>query len=283
MSRVSHARLVVIAEAMSEREIAVVQVVDRLHLVAHGQLARLMPSGEGASAASAARRVRRTLLQLNELGVLSRLDRRIGGVRAGSAGHVYYLGPVGQRLMAYWNGDGLVRGRVRPEPGAPFVRHRLATSELYVAARERERAGELDLLAFDVEPGCWRDSLTGFGARTTLKPDAFLRVGVGAYEDCWFIEVDLGTESRTVLARKLRLYLDYFHTGAEQAASGVFPRVLLLTVTESRKATIVELCAALPAEYWSIFAVNLLDRGMDVIAGLTEDAAHGGVLAGGTA
>lgn len=281
MSRVSSTKLLAISEGLSDIDRDIVSVVDRLRLVSHGQVARLMPNRYDASFATAARTVRRTLLRLTELGVLSRLDRRIGGIRAGSAGHVYYLGPVGQRLVAFWNGDGIVRGRVRPEPGAPFVRHRLATSELYVAARERERSGELDLLAFDVEPDCWRGSLTGLGATTTLKPDAFLRVGVGAYEDRWFVEVDLGTESRTVLARKLRAYLDYFHTGAEQATSGVFPRVLWLTATEARKASITDLCAALPAEYWEIFAVNLLDRGVEVISGLTEDAAHDATSVGG--
>lgn len=280
MRRVSRARLVAIAEAMSDIERGIVRAVDRLRLVSHGQVARLAPSGFDASPVSAARNVRRMLLRLTELGALARLERRIGGVRAGSAGHVYYLGPVGQRLIAYWNGDGLVRGRMRPEPGAAFVRHRLATSELYVAAREREQAGELDLLAFDVEPDCWRQSLTGLGGPTTLKPDAFLRIGIGAYEDRWFAEVDLGTESRPVLARKLRAYLDYFHTGAEQAASGTFPRVLWLTATDERKATIVDLCAALPEEYWPIFAVNLLNRAMDVIAGMTEDAAHDSASSG---
>lgn len=274
MSRVSRARLMAIAEGMTDSEIAVVRVVDRLRLVSHAQIARLMPASDGVTAASAARAIRRTLLRLTELGALGRLERRIGGVRAGSAGHIYYLGSVGQRLMAYWNGEGLVRGRARLEPGAPFVRHRLATSELYVVARERERAGDLDLLAFDVEPDCWRGSLDALGARTTLKPDAFLRVGVGAYEDRWFVEVDLGTESRTVLAGKLQAYLDYFHSGSEQDTHGVFPRVLLLTVAEARKAAIVNLCAGLPDEYWPLFAVNLLERGLDVIAGLTEDAAN---------
>lgn len=280
MSRLRHARMVAIAEGTSDAEKALLRVVDRLRLVSHAQLARLTPRSNGVSQASAARTTRRMLLRLTELGALSRLERRIGGVRAGSAGHVYYLGPVGQRLIAYWNGDGLLRGRVRPEPGAPFVRHRLSVSELYVTGRERERTGDIDLLAFDVEPDAWRESLDELGSRTTLKPDAYLRVGVGAYEDRWFIEVDLGTESRTVIARKLRAYLDYFHTGAEQAASGVFPRVLWLTLAESRKTAIVDLTTALPPEYWPLFVVNRLDQGIDVIAGLTEDAAHDEIAAG---
>lgn len=274
MSRVTHARLLRLAEEMGARERDVVRVVDRLRLVSHAQLSRLMtPTDSAASSASVARTNRRVLAGLVEHGALARLDRRIGGVRAGSAGHVYYVGPVGQRLIAYWDGDGLVRGRRRPEPGSRYVRHRLAVSELYVTARERQRGGELDLLAFDVEPDCWRASLDGFGSRVTLKPDAFVRIGVGAFEDRWFVEVDLGTESRTVLAAKLRTYIDYFHTGSEQAEHGVFPRVLFAASAGARRAAIVEVCAGLPAEYWKLFAVTTMDRGIDVIAAHIEDEA----------
>lgn len=266
MSRVSHVRLVAIAEGMSGREREIAQTVDRLRLVSHAQFARLIPPDPGVIATSAARGLRRTLRRLTDDGVLARLERRVGGVRAGSSGHVYYLGPVGQRVIAYWNGDGLVRGRVRPEPGAPFVRHRLSVTELYVALRERTRAGELDLMVFDVEPDCWRSGLSGLGAIATLKPDAFVRLGLGAYEDRWFVEVDLGTESRPVLRRKLQAYIDYFHSGAEQAAHGVFPRVLWLTTSEARKATLVDLCAGLPEEHWPLFCVNVLSAGAEVMA-----------------
>lgn len=281
MSRVSDARMAAIADGMPDRECEITRTVARLHLVSHGQIARLFPPEPGVAAGSAARGIRRALRRLTDVGVLARLERRVGGVRAGSSGHVYYLGPVGQRVIAYWNGDGLARGRVRSEPGAPFVRHRLSVSEIYVAICERTRAGELEMLAFDVEPDCWRSSLSGLGATTTLKPDAFVRLGLGAYEDRWFVEVDLGTESRPVVRRKLQAYLDYFHTGDEQAAHGVFPRVLWLTTTEARKATLVDLCAALPEEHWPLFAVNILSAGADVMAGQIEhetiSGAHGDV------
>ena len=201
------------------------QTVAKLRLMTHAQLAVVLADEIDGSPVSAARMVRRTLARLTEQRVLARLDRRIGGVRRGSAGYVYYLGPVGQRLVSYWNGQGLTRGRFRPEPGGRYVRHRLAVSELYVQALQAERRGLLDLIAFDCEPECWRTMTDGFGGQTTLKPDAFARIGVGAYEDSYFVEVDLGTESRSVIARKVRTYLDYFNSGTEQQAHGVFPRV----------------------------------------------------------
>lgn len=100
-----------------------------------------------------------------------------------------------------------------------------------------------------------------------------MRVGVGAYEDRWFIEVDMASESRSVIARKLRAYLDYFHSGQEQQAHGVFPRVALLTTTEDRRAALVGVCARLPAEAWRLFTVSTLDQGLAVLHGQIADEA----------
>ncbi len=77
--------------------------------MSHAQLAALLGDGRGCRAVSAARIARRVLARLTELGVLARLERRIGGLRAGSSGYVYYLGPAGQRLVAYWQGQAYPR------------------------------------------------------------------------------------------------------------------------------------------------------------------------------
>ena len=268
MRRLTGGQLIGLAANLPTRERALVETVARLRLLSHAQLASLLAATDGdASPVSAARSARRVLARLTANGVLARLERRVGGVRAGSAGYVYYLGPVGQRLIAYWEGRGLVRGRFRPEPGGRYVRHRLAVSELYVQLHGADRDGELDLLAFDAEPDCWRRSVDGFGGMTVLKPDAFVRLGIGAYEERCFVEVDLATESRSVIAAKVRAYLDYFHTGTEQAAHGVFPRVVLLTNSEVRREALVDVVTRLPAEHWALFTVALLDRALEVMSG----------------
>ena len=141
-------------------------------------------------------------------------------------------------------------------------------------AVQPQREGLLDLLAFDAEPDCWRTFGDGFGGTRTLKPDAFVRIGLGAYEDRYFVEVDLGSESRSVIAGKVRAYLDYFNTGAEQQAHGVFPRVLLLTVSEERRAALVEVCSRLPAEAWRLFTITTLDQAMAVFSGQFGDHAQ---------
>jgi len=276
VSRVSTKRLLSIAGELSERERRIVRRVAALRLVSHAQLRTIFAGPTpGATPTSTARTVRRRLARLNELGVLGRLSRRIGGVRAGSSGHLYYLGSVGQRLMAYWDGRGFVRGRHRPEPSERYVRHRLSVSQIHVDLVAAEQAGALDLLSVDAEPDCWRHYVDGFGGQTVLKPDAFVRVGIGAYEDRCFVEVDLGTESRSVVARKLKAYLDYFESGHEQADHGVFPRVLLLTDSEARRQALVDLCTRLPAETWRLFTVQSLDRAVEAITGHAEAVSEG--------
>lgn len=268
MSRLNRGRLLTVAESLPQRDRELVRLVARLRLMSHAQLHRVLtPSGATPSAASAARSTRRVLARLSDLGMLARLERRVGGLRAGSAGFVYYLGPTGQRLLAYWDGHGIVRGRVRPEPGGRYVRHRLAVSDLYVQLLATERTGELDLLNFDAEPDCWRRSVDGFGGVMLLKPDVYVRLGIGAYEERCFVEVDLATESRIVIAAKLRTYLAYFLSGTEQTAHGVFPRVVWLTDSERRREALVGVIARLPAEHWQLFTVGRLDQAVDVLSG----------------
>ncbi len=270
--RLTLAELVALGAGLSDRERTAILSVAQLRLMTHAQLAALLSlDGTNGTAISAARAQRRILARLTEARILARLERRIGGVRAGSAGYVYYLGPAGQRLVAYWQGRGLTRGRFRPEPGGRYVRHRLAVAELYVQARLANHAGQLDLLAFDIEPDCWRQSVDGFGGALLLKPDAFARFGLGAYEDSFFIEVDLASESRRVIERKARAYFDYFQTGSEQAQRGVFPRVLWLTTTTTRRAVLIQVCTRLPADAWQLFTVALLDHALAVMTGQLDD------------
>jgi len=273
MQRVSARGLIGLAESLSRRDQTITEMVARLRLVSGRQLERLF-FADGDTTTTGARLARRALLRLTELRVLVRLERRIGGVRAGSAGHVYGLDVAGQRLVAFWRGEGLIRSRTGLEPGTPFVRHTLAIAEHYVRLVVAERAGVLELLAFSAEPDCWRDFTGVGGTALTLKPDAFVLLGVGDYEERSFLEIDCGTEGRSALLRKCRCYLDYFRSGAEQATSGVFPRVVWITTTERRVALLTEVCAALPPEAWQLFVVGTPERALDLLTG--QGAATGG-------
>lgn len=258
-TQVTEACVAALAERLTPTEQAVIETLDRVRLATAPQLERLHFAGEG-SPHTVARRTRRTLTRLVRLRILARLNRRIGGVKAGSAGYVYALDVAGQRLASACGPAGGLRLRRPWTPGGPFIGHALAVTELYVRLREAERAGLLELLAFDAEPQCWRRFVGVGGAGVTLKPDGFVRLGVGEYERFYFIEVDRATQSGPTIARKLAVYRRYFQTGREQERFGVFPKVLLLVPSETRKSALVDVAARQPAASWPLWQIARYDK-----------------------
>lgn len=260
---VTAGRVAELERSLSERELAIVATLDRVRLATGEHLLRL--HGSSGTRRSAIRGMQRTLVRLLSLRVVARLDRTVGGVRAGSSGHVYALDAAGQRIAS---GCGPAGGRKlrRPwTPGAAFVAHQLAVTEVYVSLREAERAGTFDLLDFWAEPLCWR-TFTGLGgARTVLKPDAFVRVGLAKIEDLYFLEVDRATQSLPAIERKAAAYRRYFQTGREQERWGVFPKVLFLVPTEARKEALVDTLGRQPAADWDLFQVAIQEQALDVL------------------
>jgi hypothetical protein len=214
---------------LSERDRAIIAEVAEWRLMTARQIQALRFPNEKHDGERAATRARqRVLSRLTRERLLIRLTRRIGGVRAGSASFVFGLGPVGQRVLAL---DGPRRRAY--EPTERFVDHTLAIAQVVVEATLAARQGLLEVLACQSEPRCWRQ-FVGLGGRQTVRPDAFLSLGVGAYELHWFIEVDRASESLPTVLSKCRLYAEYYQSGQEQAKHGVFPRVCWVTPDEAR-------------------------------------------------
>lgn len=257
-----------VLEQLPEREQSVLDLVARFRLVQSGQIERLF-FDENSSTASGRRHCRRQLARLVELGLLRRLERRIGGVRAGSAGHLYTVAPAGRRLLALAQGGETPSDRGVHEPGPMFVRHTLAVTEVYVGLRLAERLGAIELLEYQPEPGCWRPYTLASGANGWLKPDAYASVAVGDWEERSFVEVDLGTEGRGALRRKLRAYLDYYRSGGEQTREGVFPRVAYLTTTEARAEMIAGLAEAVTPR--GLVLAGRLNNALPILAGRFDE------------
>jgi Replication-relaxation len=249
---------------LSERDLAALKRVSELRFVSGSQLARLCFTGSPDQLANA-RAARRALLRLVRLGTLGRLDRPVGGLRAGSAGFVYYLGLAGQRIAIARGWQPKRRVRRSLTPGTLFVRHALAVAELHTRLTEADRSRRIELLELAAEPSCWRKMDGLGGQRSTLKPDSYVRLGLGAYEDSYFIEVDQGTEGSRALERQLQSYIAYHRSGREQAERQVFPRVLWLTPSESRTAALMDSLAGLPAESWGLFQVVPFDSAIDAL------------------
>lgn len=213
---------------LGERDRQLLRDLAELRLATGGQLQRLAFAGPDATSHNA-RVARRCLQRLTSQNYLQRLDRRVGGVRAGSSSYIYALAPRGAALLGRPGGRRFAR-----DPSLTFVDHQLAVAEVFVRLSEARDHGQLTALEVQTEPVCWRPLDDGSGS--VLKPDLFV---LAADDDCEllaFIEVDNGTEHAAALARKLALYAAHYASGREQAAEGVFPEVLWLSEDQRRRA-----------------------------------------------
>jgi hypothetical protein len=151
------------------------------------------------------------------------------------------------------------------EPGTLFVRHALLVAELHTRLIEGDRARRFELLELCGEPSCWRryDGLAT--QRLTLKPDSYVRLGVGDFEDSYFVEIDRGTEGSHAIAAQLERYVAYHRSGQEQAERGVFPRVLWLAPDERRVDAIVACVAGLAEPERTLFQAATFEQTIEII------------------
>jgi len=239
---------------LSNRDMAILTALRELRLLTGGQLRRLY-FAEG-DPVTQARKARAAVRRLLDVGIILRLGRRIGGLRAGSDGQVIALTRLGYAVVALATGETVrVRSIINRKPA--FQDHLLAVNELYVRLQEAARTGAVEVLEFHAEPMAWR-RFSGLGGQlVTLKPDAFVRLGVGEYEMSAFIEQDQDTESLPTIARKCEVYLAYYRTGQEEQRHGVFPLVWWLVPNSKRLNEIAGVIRRLSGEAHVLFRVAL--------------------------
>ena len=247
---------------LSDRDVAIISQVAELRLMTALQIKAIhFPLGEHDNEQAAARACQRVLARLVRDRLLGRLDRRVGGVRAGSSGYVLGLSPVGQRVLEL---DG--PRRRHHEPTIRFLDHTLAIGQLVVDVTTAARQGVLDVLACQAEPACYRE-FSGMAGREVLRPDLFLAIGVGDFEHRWFVEIDRGSESVPVVLRKCHLFEAYYRSGKEQAAHGVFPRVCWI-VPDARRAEALRQAFARDRRLSGrLFVVATTDRALATLTG----------------
>ncbi|WP_338773026.1 replication-relaxation family protein [Nocardia vulneris] len=184
---------------------------------------------------SGLRVTQRVLARLRRWRILGTLERRIGGLRAGSSGLVHYVDFVGAKLLRAEKGKP-VRRRFT-SPSHTFLTHTLAVAEIHITLVTAQLHGKLELLRSDVEAAAWRTYHGLGGALLTLRPDLYLETATsigGEVISAWFYEHDLGTESIPTLIRKCREYESYRRSGIEQEHSdGAFPLVIWMLSASS--------------------------------------------------
>lgn len=261
-----------ILHRLTERDRAVLDDVETFRLLTTRLIQRLhFPIGkEGhATAGAATKATMRVLTRLANHGVIAHLERRIGGVRHGSQGYVWQLTSTGATIQRTRRGE---TGRRRyTEPSSLFTDHTLAVAEIAVTIRELASTGEVEVLALQAEPGCWRDYLGPHGLTQILKPDLYSVTATGEFEDHLFVEADQGSEHLPQILSKCRAYTAYHATGIEQQLSGVFPAVLWVTPTRARATQLRRAIATDPTLQPDLFQIATTDKFPEHITTPPED------------
>lgn len=235
--RISRQRLEEAEERLAERDLLILIAIQRYRYLLTSQIQRLHFT-DAATPSAALRAASRALKKLLEMGLIDHLARRIGGVRAGSGGLVWHLTHAGERLLRL-NEQSPSPVRRFFEPSPHFLAHSLAVAEVAVRLTELCRGGHgAALSTLQPEPDCWR-TYSEYGTVLALKPDLFAITMSGQYEDRWFIEVDLDTESPAKIIGKCEKYHKYYRSGLEQEEYGVFPLTVWIVPTAERKEKLI--------------------------------------------
>jgi hypothetical protein len=234
-------RLEELNQTLSVREKSVLRTLLNCRYLITGQVQRLHFT-DSVSELAANRAAHRTMRKLHDLGVTEFIERRVGGIRAGSKSYVWTLTESGVHLLHLGNPKYSPRKRAF-EPSLNFLKHTLEVAETYTQLTEICRRNQLDLVKTELEPVCWRNYTGEDGKPATMKPDMFAVTANREYQDSWLLEVDLGTESPIKVLDKCRRYVFYCKSGIEQKQHGVFPLVVWLVYNANRKSKLQQYIA----------------------------------------
>lgn len=252
-----------VSTRLSERDWEILATVRAFRFLTTRQLAR-QHFGLTEPDAVIPRTANSALVKLRTLGLLVNLDRRIGGVRAGSGGHVWQLTDLGNRLLAEHLGEA-AGARVRPsEPSTTFLDHTLAVAELVITLQASTRGGVM-IERLQAEPECWRTHLGAAGEPRTLKPDLASVSQCGEFTDFYFWEVDRATEAPNRVVKKCLQYEQYRDTGAEQRIHGLFPAVVWVVPHPRRREQLQRHLAAETRLDQRLFTVIELGQVTDLV------------------
>jgi len=230
--RVSQKQLEELSWQLSGRDKAILSSVQMCRLITSHQIQRIHII-EHESPMAATRATNRALAKFQDRGLIDTLSRKVGGERAGSTAYVWKLTELGGRLLDMENVGRSQRNRWF-EPSEAFLAHTLEIAETYVRITEICDKYIMFLVDVEFEPECWRGYTSG-GYKEALKPDMLVSIINWKYEYSYYLEIDRNTEAPSVVLEKCKKYAEYYITGAEQQATGVYPLVVWLVPDSARR------------------------------------------------
>jgi hypothetical protein len=165
---------------------------------------------------------------------------------------------VGRREAVYWLSgkplqDDKQRGKAAAEPASLFLNHQLEISRVHLVVEY----SAIPLRGWWFAK--WQSFQTPISPSIPLIPDGYLELGSAAGFRSVFVEVDLGTEAVSVLARKANLYLQLATSGEFVHIFGRSQfRVLLVTTSERRLQNIRAAIARITDKIFWLGTLDLL-------------------------
>ena len=254
--RVSHKKLRNLTDNLLPHDRAILQTLVQCRFMSTNQIIRLI-FARLEKPDSARRAANRAVARLRDGGLITALERRVGGVRAGSGSCIWSLTPAGARFLNMEDPEGQISRR-KYEPSAYFVEHTIAITELYLQLNGIEG---IALTESQFEPRCWRNYRAALGYTQTIKPDLYAVTSGSEYEDHWFFELDLASEAPSKVVRKCVQFQEYYLSNAEQRRHGVFPLVVWIVPEERRRASLKDhIARSVELRYKQLFTVILPDE-----------------------
>lgn len=255
--RISKRQLLETDSRLGERDRQLLGAVQQYRYLMTGQIQRLLFT-DAANSSAGLRAASRNLKKLNEFGLISSLSRRIGGVRAGSGSFIWHITHAGERLLRLHDSRSFpIRRRYEPSPY--FLAHTLAVAEIAIKFIEICREHEPKITALQLEPECWR-AYSSAGVSLSLKPDLYVATTTEEYEDRYFVEVDLDTESPAKIIEKCQKYHAYYRSGLEQEESEMFPLTVWIVPNAARKERLIRHLKDAFDKQAKLFAVIICDE-----------------------
>ncbi len=166
-SRITAHQLQTISSHLTPQDQRVLDFLAASRLATGKQLVQRLWNADRQSAPSQTRIARRALKRLADWRVIDALPgRTVGGLHGGSDTLVYGVGTTGVRLLAQRNRHQKRLGT----PGARYINHTLACTQLVVDLHTVASRGELDLMETEQEPTCWRSFTGAMVARSHASP-----------------------------------------------------------------------------------------------------------------
>ncbi|WP_105130369.1 replication-relaxation family protein [Streptococcus suis] len=253
---------------LTKRDYEVLSLLNRCRYATTKQLVELYFRENKPKTAT--RRANLLTKKLLNLGLIHHLERRVGGVRAGSGSYIWFITHKGIKELRKIDPSIKLRLKNRYEPTRNHLKHQLFVTQIFVELKILDADEKMLLENFSFEPKCWRSFATLF-SHFTLKPDAFARLTIGNFEDAYFFEADNATEHLGRVVAKCKQYIAYYNTGIEQRENCIFPMIVWIVPDEKRKMALETRIREDLDAYWELFSVITLDEFSNFIQGGQDD------------